>query len=303
MILYKYRSLSKATEENGRSPREYVFDLLKFNEFYMPQAKDLNDPFDCYMPDTIIVGEHVWRAFADHMGELCGFAERTKTILVGDACGYDSNNYERVHGDKRRLLDVFRKRRDYAWRIFSLSKKNDNILMWAHYSNSFNGICLGFETSVLGASNTDCLLFEDNAFPGHSHSEMKNLSVCYEAEYPLDEKLPIDKITMEDRFFNSGKYKEDLIELLKTKHSQWSYEEEYRLIESPVMLGIEESGIAKPKFKKKILKHIIFGFRCSEEDRQEVKKIVEEAGYPNVSYHECIPKKDEYAVDIVPAIE
>lgn len=81
------------------------------------------------------------------------------------------------------------------WRICSLSKKHDNILMWAHYADSNKGCCI--ECSVIPAQGAD------------------KVNVSY-----VPEVLPI------------GYYDPDKTakELLSRKLECWSYEDEVRFM-------------------------------------------------------------------------
>ena len=81
--------------------------------------------------------------------------------------------------------------------MYSLSEKNDDLLMWSHYSQEHKGFCLEFDASV-----------EDTLF----WSAMK---VTYTNEYP---EVDITRLTQPEEFRK----------LLLTKATCWKYEEERR---------------------------------------------------------------------------
>lgn len=105
--------------------------------------------------------------------------------------------FEHNYETKEFLEEIKNSKLNY--KILSLSKSFNNILMWTHYADEHRGLVLGVEV-------------EDNIY-----------NISYKKNLP---------------FFNSSK-KEDkkykksfLISVLKTKLSPWKYEEEVRILAS-----------------------------------------------------------------------
>ncbi len=96
--------------------------------------------------------------------------------------------------------------REYERRlgVFCGSTKNDDILMWSHYSNSHTGFCVGLDFKRLDK-------FISDKFP-NGKSMMK--------EVIYDEKMPVLKS------YNEDEMAEYLISRMITKSIHWEYEKE-----------------------------------------------------------------------------
>jgi len=86
--------------------------------------------------------------------------------------------------------------------VLSLTKRNDNVLMWGHYADECKGMCLGF--------NSDSAVFQDSGY-----GEFKGL---------LDVKYSESKPNID------GDVDRGFFESALSKSIDWSYEEEVRCI-------------------------------------------------------------------------
>ncbi|WP_170405093.1 DUF2971 domain-containing protein [Ruegeria arenilitoris] len=113
--------------------------------------------------------------------------------------------------------------------IISFSRNWYQPLMWAHYADSHKGLALGFEVP-------DRLLFEIN--------------------YVEDRIKPASDVD------NSKSSLQGLIhQLLRTKHKEWSYEDEYRLVR-PLENCVSEDGKFFAAFNEiTVLKEVVIGAR------------------------------------------
>ncbi|WP_268011486.1 DUF2971 domain-containing protein [Aeromonas veronii] len=110
--------------------------------------------------------------------------------------------------------------------IISLTKSQDNKLMWAHYANSHSGFVVGFDTKMLS-------------------KYISSIKSTAPAVYPSPKKL--HKVKYRTRRFNCNsltklnidnldefKFAKHLITEISTiKSTDWKYENEYRYILSP----------------------------------------------------------------------
>ncbi|WP_157760582.1 DUF2971 domain-containing protein [Chitinophaga caeni] len=87
--------------------------------------------------------------------------------------------------------------------ICCLSETLDNHLMWAHYTNNYNGFCLGFRGDNIDANANR------EIFPRHSFTK-----VIY----------PASPVSIEQQLPFAQNY------LFTTKFKHWEYEQEWRLI-------------------------------------------------------------------------
>ena len=111
-------------------------------------------------------------------------------------------------------------------RVCCFSKKNDDLLMWAHYADSYRGVCLEFDTAILA---------DDLAIL---------MPVRYEEKYPMVDYLRgSDQVSMQ---------------MVLTKAKEWEYESEYRFV-SPYPID------NKQPFNIQALKAVIVGCKCDQD--------------------------------------
>jgi len=181
--LYRYRTFS------DREERTIVHD-----EVYFPSPLDFNDPFDCRIRvippkkrDLFI--EVAKTSIHDNNPKLTE-SEIKEKIDVLLEFGVDKN-----HLNLQEILTDSIKKRLESICVYSLSKINDNILMWSHYSDGHKGFCLEF-----------------NKFTNHD--------VEHEVKYKKG--MPILKLS---------EPKKSIEKLLTVKSCHWEYEKEWRIID------------------------------------------------------------------------
>lgn len=140
--------------------------------------------------------------------------------------------------------------------IFSLSRINNDILMWAHYADSHRRFCIEY-------SRTPDNILGKQAEPVHYQNELPSLSAR--------------DVTSAGGSFNK-------LWLIKSAH--WSYEEEWRVINT-------EGGKAF-QFPCEI-KSIIFGLKMNEQNRYTIRRILENR---NVTFKEAIKDDRQFAICI-----
>lgn len=118
--------------------------------------------------------------------------------------------------------------------ILSLSEKNDDILMWAHYADSHQGICLEFDAATEGT-----FFWE-------------SFKVIYQDEYPTVNIMAIGQ-------------GEEYTKALLTKSTHWEYEQEWRIIKCE-----EDGGPGVHHFDPKLLTGIILGARINEKNKLQL---------------------------------
>jgi hypothetical protein len=190
--LYKYQPVTARTLEN-----------LKLRTIWFSAPSAFNDPFDCSVDvllkeldqdDLVRVYEYL-RGLAELTPEFD--AEITTNGKPNERCR-EMFNQIFSSGPLRQQIDETRRRIGVA----CFSTKNDDLLMWAHYADGHRGFCLEFDSSVEPFS--------------------KAKPVAYQASLP--EVNPLDVL-------DGGSSGQELIEaMLRTKHTCWRYEQEWRLL-------------------------------------------------------------------------
>ncbi len=110
-MLYKYKSIN--------TPRDliYLLDIIDNHRLYMSKYSDFNDPLEGNMYDFY---------FSEMIGHYAGAS-------IPMAAGKE---YSVIDSSKEQF------------RILSLSEKNNDPLMWAHYTNQHKGVCLCYDFEV-----------------------------------------------------------------------------------------------------------------------------------------------------------
>ena len=146
--------------------------------------------------------------------------------------------------------------------ISFLSEKCDSMLMWSHYSDEHKGLCLGFDLKSL--------IQKYDFFP-----------VIYSNRMPKVKNADIDN-------------KSALLKSILTKSKEWSYEQEWRIIE--INKDIAGTAGKKIPFEKPIEiymgKRQEDGIRVNNEKRRAIRKRNPSAKEVDIS------QSDDFYVDI-----
>lgn len=192
----KIELLKKAIEQN-KVP-QFVYKYYKLNEFtelvleeskiWFGSPEKFNDPFDSQLvPDTTNSKKEIDKYLAEN------------TVKFNRASRKEmSKKLNKSPELWRKTITESLQKISLNSGITSFCGSNDNILMWAHYSDSHKGICMKFDLSLSP---------ETFVFP---------IKINYTDKYPK---------------FNYLKNTEDIIEFLfQTKAMCWEYEQELRVV-------------------------------------------------------------------------
>jgi len=124
-------------------------------------------------------------------------------------------------------------------KIFCLSAKNDDLLMWGHYADSHKGFCVEFspftDAEIEGLKDV-------GIFPKVDNSLLTLIQYAKKVEYKTQAELNefVKDIPLEDPAYSEYNNRQialgnediggKLFDSLLMKHIDWKYEEEYRLI-------------------------------------------------------------------------
>jgi len=242
--LYKYRSMASVGLE----------ELFCQREIYLNDATKFNDPFECRP------------ALTHHQSPL------KRQMLLKELTKHRFPNADKktvkklMKGKGHLLTDPTVLAASYGGfistvGIYCLSEKNDDILMWSHYSDSHRGLCLQFDASTEGT-----IFWE--AF-----------KVIYQEEYPVVNIMDMGKA-------------EEFRKALLTKSAHWEYEQERRVLKMK-----NEGGPGHYPFAPGLLKGVILGALMTTEDRGTLLHWIET--YPTeVSIHQAVLNGSRYQLDI-----
>ncbi|MEZ8345714.1 DUF2971 domain-containing protein [Vibrio splendidus] len=165
--------------------------------------------------------------------------------------------------------------------ICSLSRTNKNQLMWSHYADEHRGFCIGLDINNL---LDDTLL--------------KN-KVNYQAKLPIDKLLNTLTIISDSWLYIDNKVNMTLLkdifenfiteEILVTKHSNWQYENETRII---------APNYGSIPFKCSQVMSITFGLKMPDRDKKIVRQVIKGLHYENVEWYQATKDRNNYSIEL-----
>ncbi len=219
-IVYQFSSYDIALEEI------ILKQSLKFSN-----PVTFNDPFDC--------NENLLKINLD----------REKVASTFNSLEYKVSRKQRREMEKklnnRNTISNILKKKKKEYKISCFSKKYDEILMWSHYADKHNGICVGFD------------------FP-HEYPEKFILSTV---KY-------LDKIKALDGETDTNKI---ILYWLTTKSERWCYEEEVRAITK----SKNKSDFEFVNYDMDRIREIIFGCNVSQVKIENAIKRIKKSKLPH----------------------
>jgi hypothetical protein len=245
---------------------KHLEDTLVSQHIHVSNPQHFNDPWDCYpCLDTKRVTDPAYRA-------SCIEVFRRSPSLGLTAA--QQRHYERkLQADSHFFTEMLRT--DFRegirnmvverWRIYCLTRHGDRPLMWSHYSNKHQGICLEFDAGQPVIGNA--------------------IQVEYKDALPV-----LDILTFVPK---------DAFQILVTKSPDWSYEDEYRILahdagsdDVPPQLPITTKDFLP--LPPRALTGIIAGCRA---DVDTIKVLVEKYA-PGLPVKRAVQAPDRYCLSI-----
>lgn len=256
-MLFKYMTF------NDRSKKIVMSNILA-NRLYFNSFLDYNDPFELFPVFEI---KDVDR-------------KRLKLKLVGK---YDSKLMDMLEDEY--INEILRmgsreKNSNSRYGITCFSRKNDNLLMWAHYADCHRGICLEFAINGNEAANVFIDYRKSALYP-----------IKYQGKF-----FPMKYVDAKERpkfAFHESDDKHGYPPICM-KSNDWSYEEEVRLmIRTDELYQFPRTLV----YKDGLLKSVICGCNMSLENFVEICACV--GRMADVRLKASILKNESYMVDIV----
>lgn len=245
--------------------------LVENSSFRFSQAAVLNDPYELN-PSLEVFSESI----RNHV-------KNSKTSLDNTASMSPKDKEASLNRIVQPSLDEVKTLTQNNL-VLSLTKKEDNFLMWSHYADSHRGIVIGFD-------------FDNPFFHQVSHPQItSSRDVIYTNRRP--------EFFDFDNFWNWSASPDAYRDMLLTKSLNWQNEDEVRMIASPLAgkcVGKDENGfdIYVFSFPKECLRKILFGSSIKASERDEVMKIATKI-YPHVEFFEAVVKAAGFDLEIRP---
>lgn len=202
MILYKYRNFNDESKKR-------TLEIINKQELFFASIESFNDPFDGKVHLRFdgklneIRAAQIRSQYTMRLKKEEKFEGVTLEKLKVTVEKKITEEYLENHDEHREILERIQKQHNNKG-VLSLSTKNDNILMWSHYTYNHKGVCFGFE-------------FTEPVF-------LNQKRVRYQTHY--------------DDIWGWLHTDEEIIQrILYSKAIDWQYEDEYRIIRDKV--GVE----------------------------------------------------------------
>jgi len=155
--------------------------------------------------------------------------------------------------------------------VVSFSACGDHVLMWSHYASHHRGICLEFDMP---------------AWPPEDREGYVLDKVRYTMSRPLPTLSPQEQagaITLEKIAF--------------TKHKNWCYENEWRMV-----CSFKNRCDPYLGFPRAALTGVIFGLKMTDNDRCVMEQVIRDAGYQGLTIFEAREDHDKFCVKVCPVL-
>ena len=242
-ILYKYCTFDGAHATFQNSAFRFT-PLVEFNDPYefMPAQTDLS-------ADTDIILEHMLRTKGSEYSEQ----EKAKILSCLSSDEVRQHLLKQLKDGNYNILSAA-KAFVSSYLACCFSEHNNSLLMWAHYAQQHQGICIAVETA----------------------QSMIYQQVIYQKERP---RLSFSE---DPKTFQR---------LLYTKSIDWAYEKEWRILlqKEDTVARFEEGKYLVP-IKKSGIKAIYFGLRTPVAQKEKLKKLLP----PSVKFYHAQEHPVEY---------
>lgn len=197
--------------------------------------------------------------------------DEIENFLVVSNIDYDlTEDKEKIRQLKEKFFSNLREKISNEFRMTCFSERYNDILMWSHYGDKHNGICVEYDFMNCNA-----------------YLQMLLFPVLYDIERPaLTEKQFV--LNEEGISYEEASIIELLSKSLLIKSNVWEYEKEWRVILPKTILDDYDNYTA-PKISK-----IYFGVNVSESLINDVMNSFKTI-YPNIKYIQLKMNDKEYA--------
>ena len=228
--LYKYLPLydfKKFTTDSKY--KEYTIENILKNQIRFSTRSEFNDLFDSKVDFIVPKKYELKRIYSNLRGSEKETFKR-RYINVYDF-GFDP--WDKIKGIINSKLDLYL--------FLCLTDKNNSNLMWAHYANNHQGVCLEFDASKISARKVNY---------NESIASFELIDLIKE-QFGLS-----DKATTSDKMWGA----------LNIKLKEWEYESEYRFQAGNRMERhvIKKDGVSLISYDPTWVTGIIFGCRTDK---------------------------------------
>jgi len=228
--------------------------LIQNQSFKFSNPNNFNDPFDLYE-------------------ELIDFSKQDTDFENGNLSRKEKRRIQNTPlQTKTKYLKTEWKKQRINYGISCFSKIYDNILMWSHYADKHDGICVGFLVDINKLQQDDFWAF----------------AIDYKTDFT---PLPYYNKDNQDRL-------KMLTQYLSVKAEFWSYEKEIRLINFEYYLNQKSDFINFSKYTE--IKEIYLGLKMKKRNQETIKKLFHRIKNRPIIYN-MTSKKNTFEIERINA--
>ncbi|MEI0702624.1 DUF2971 domain-containing protein, partial [Brachyspira intermedia] len=146
-------------------------------------------------------------------------------------------------------------------KIACLTTHNDNTLMWSHYADKHQGICIEYDINKILNENNDKILIKKISY--------NKIMISYDT-FINKQKKSINSVLIDNKTIDN------ITDLFTIKSKEWEYEDEYR-----ILFYDEENKNPNGTLINLPIKSICFGVQTSKEDKELVYNLVKSINEKN----------------------
>ncbi|KAF0129146.1 MAG: hypothetical protein FD155_2635 [Bacteroidetes bacterium] len=228
-----------------------LYKTLANAELWFAAPTSFNDPFDCQINDQTNWTDDNIREYVTKTVQTSGEEIDPEDVVRGNQ--QNPGNFNKFFtSNLKKLLST--------QGVACFLPTPENLLLWAHYSDSHKGVCLKFDITK-----------DEDLF-----------ALTFAVKYPKDNKYPhFDYLTQRDQLVNKA---------MLTKSIHWKYEDEIRVL---------KPNFGNHPFAKECLKEIIFGCHADPNEIRTIRQIVTNAKYPDLKLKQVKLKENEYGIEFI----
>ena len=230
--LYRFTTVERAEE------------ILTQGRIFFPSPADFNDPFDCKFRPIFRASKRKRERFLRELARERDSAMPKHQIKKMARLASTRAFFE--EGARRLMSRIGR-----SVGMLSVTERDDSILMWSHYANKHQGVCLQFR--------------------GLESLRTPPLSVIYSDDYPVVDLLEYEPFLGRQDETAQAKQKEMVERMYLTKAKDWDYECEWRIIDWSINWAARSNSRGFHPLAPQLLVGVILGCRITDNDRKKIK--------------------------------
>ncbi len=246
-------SLKEKFEYWGQGIRDE--DVMDFSEYDLHEVIQNCQSFKLfrYMPTTYY-----------------GIRNFEKQIIHLSQNGVMNDVYEGIPNSQEDLSYFKIKKLGDLASMTCLTETNNNTLMWSHYANNHEGICVEYDLKLL---QTDPFGICKHLFPiiyGDARPVNRNIHSLIDSHGAL-------KKAIDDHYVYDGdEMLDDILPMFLTKGNEWSYEQEWRIIYTKKqMYDVDEEILYSGNLHFPCVTAVYLGYRINPEIKANLIEIAD----------------------------